>query len=266
MRFNGAPNNAILSSMIGVQLYSVREAMTAGTGEVLARLAAIGYRLVEPTFGLLGGDPAAFRRLLDEHGLAASSLHAPALGPMREEVALAAQAIGAHTVVVPTIPAPEFADAAGVARNAERLGEAAGWLARRDLRLAYHNHYWELAQHPTGQHALELLAALLPPEVDLEVDLYWAHVGGADVPALLGRLGERVRLLHVKDGPSTVDDPMTAVGAGVLPMAQILAAAPPTALRIVELDRCAGDIFEALADSYAYLCREPLGVAGEERT
>jgi sugar phosphate isomerase/epimerase len=251
--------------MIGVQLYSVREAMAAGADEVLGRLAAIGYEVVEPTFGLLGRDPAAFRGMLERHGLTACSLHAPALGPMREEVARAAHTIGAHTVVVPTIPAPEFADAAGVARNADRLAEAGAWLAEHGLNLAYHNHHWELAQRPAGQHALELLAALLPPQVGLEVDLYWAHVGGADVPALLGRLGERVRLLHVKDGPSTVDDPMTAVGAGVLPMAEILAAAPAGAQRIVELDRCAGDVFTALADSYSYLRREPLGAGSGER-
>jgi hypothetical protein len=46
---------------------------------------------------------------------------------------------------------------------------------------------------------------------------------------------------------------MTAVGAGALPIPAILAAAPPGAGRIVELDECATDIFEALAASVAYL-------------
>lgn len=239
--------------MLGVQLYSVREAMAGGADRVLGRLAEIGFSIVEPTFDLLGGDPVGFARLLDSHGLTACSLHAPVLGPRREAAAEAAHAIGAHTVVVPGISAPDFADPATVARNAEKLAEVGAWLAARGLRLAYHNHHWELAQRPAGEHALQLLASLLPPEVDLEVDLYWAHVGGADVPSLLRVLGDRVRLLHVKDGPSTVDDSMTAVGAGVLPIREILAAAPPQAQRIVELDRCAGDMFEALADSYTYL-------------
>lgn len=252
---------------LGVQLYSVREAMAAGASgasEVLHRLAEIGYRVVEPTFGLLGGDPQGFRRLLGEHGLAACALHAPLLGPMREEVARAALDLGVETVVVPTIQASEFSTAAGVARCAERLGDAAAFLAGHGLRVAYHNHHWELAQHPSGQPGLELLAALLPDEVGLELDVYWAHVGGADVPALLGTLGERVRLLHVKDGPATVDDPMTAVGAGVVPIPDILAAAPPTAVRIVEIDRCEGDMFTALADSFGYLDGLALG-AGAAR-
>lgn len=239
---------------IGVQLYSVREAMTSSRPEeVLARLTQIGYAFVEPTFGLLGGDPNGFRQLIKQHHLSAPSIHGPVLGPMREQVADAALEIGADTVVVAVIPEAEFTTAAGVARSAERLAEAATWLAARDLKLAYHNHHWELAHHPGGQPALELLAALLPPEVALEVDIYWAAVGGANVPDLLTRLGNRVRLLHVKDGPSTVEDPMTAVGAGVLPILEILAAAPPDAHRIVELDRCDGDIFTALTDSYDYL-------------
>lgn len=242
---------------IGVQLYSVRADLQAGTpGDVLGRLAAMGYSLVEPTFGLLNGDALGFRRVLDDLGLTASSLHGPALGPLRPQVAEAAHAIGADTVVVPVIPDTDFATAAGVARSAERLAEAADSLTALGLRLAYHNHHWELASRPGGQAGLELLAALLPPEVGLEVDVYWAAVGGADVPALLRDLGDRVRLLHVKDGPATVDDAMTAVGSGTLPIREILAASPE-ALRIVELDRCDGDVFEALAASFAYLKELP---------
>jgi len=238
---------------VGVQLYSVREAMAADPKGVLSRLAGIGYRNVEPVFGLLGGDPPGFRRLLDANDLTARSLHAPVLGTAREEIAEAAQAIGAQTVVVPSIPEPEFATAAAVARTAERLADAASWLENHGLELAYHNHQWELAQRPAGQPALELLAGLLPPQVALELDVYWAQVGGVDVPALLGRLGDRVRLMHIKDGPAVKGEAMTAVGTGVLPIREILDAAPPQALRIVELDRCDGDIFTALEESFAYL-------------
>jgi sugar phosphate isomerase/epimerase len=126
-------------------------------------------------------------------------------------------------------------------------------LADEGLGLGYHNHVHELALLPGGTPALEALAAGLDPSVLLEVDTYWAAVGGQDVPALLGRLGERVRYLHVKDGPVTKDDPMTAVGAGRMPVAEILAAAPAAAWRVVELDRCATDLMTAVADSLTWL-------------
>ena len=81
-----------------------------------------------------------------------------------------------------------------------------------------------------------MLAARLAPEVVLQVDTYWAYAGGADVPALLTRLGDRVVALHIKDGDGSLDPTkQVPVGSGVLPVWDIIAAAPE-ALRVVELD------------------------------
>ena len=78
-------------------------------------------------------------------------------------------------------------------------------------------------------------------------------VGGADPVALLERLGSRVQLLHIKDGPlSTNDLEQVAVGSGSMPVPAILAAAPQ-AIRVVELDDFDGDMLTAVADSAAYL-------------
>ena len=87
----------------------------------------------------------------------------------------------------------------------------------------------------------------------LEVDTYWAAVGGVPAPELLGRLGERVQFLHVKDGPIT-DDPKAQLpaGTGAMDVPAVLAAAPD-ALRVIEFDDYAGDIFAGLAASLAYL-------------
>jgi sugar phosphate isomerase/epimerase len=109
-----------------------------------------------------------------------------------------------------------------------------------------------------GRAALEVLAAALDDGVLLEVDTYWAAVGGQDVPALLGRLGDRVRYLHVKDGPITKDDPMTAVGAGRMPVAEVLAAAQSAEWHIVELDRCATDMLTAVEESLDWLAEHGL--------
>ena len=46
---------------------------------------------------------------------------------------------------------------------------------------------------------------------------------------------------------------MVAVGGGTLDIAGVLGAAPTAAWHIVELDRCATDMFEAVAASYTYL-------------
>src|SRR5699024_12390346 len=81
------------------------------------------------------------------------------------------------------------------------------------LTIGYHNHWWELAQQIEGRPALEVFADLLDERIVLEVDTYWAAVGGVDAPDLLRRLGERVKFLHVKDGP-IIDDPKAQLPPG----------------------------------------------------
>jgi sugar phosphate isomerase/epimerase len=236
---------------LAVQLYSVRDRMTSDRREVLRRLAEIGYGGVEPYDPL--NDPAGFRDLLSEFGLTACSTHAAVHGDKREEILAAAGTIGLDTVIVPAISPDEWTDAAGVDRTAAVLNETATRAADLGIRIGYHNHWWELENQVDGKTALEALVDRLAPEVIIEVDVYWAHVGGQDVPALLGRLGDRVRYLHVKDGPATKGEPMTAVGAGTLPIPEILAAGKSVEWRVVELDECATDMVEALAGSHAYL-------------
>jgi len=142
---------------------------------------------------------------------------------------------------------------------ADELNGIASWIADHGLRLGYHNHDFELSSLIGGRPALEVLADALDDRVVLEVDTYWAAVGGQDVPELLGRLGERVRYLHVKDGPAVSrDDFMTAVGSGRLPVAEILAASPSAQWHVVELDRCATDVLSAVGDSLAWLAAQGL--------
>jgi sugar phosphate isomerase/epimerase len=242
-----------MSKPISVQLYSVREHMAEDRDATLRRIAGLGYQAVEPYSP--ADDPKGFKALVDELGLTVSGTHAgglvrdPEPGPTFEAVAT----LGTRLAIVPAgIPEAEFTTRDGIARAADLLNGLAEQAEGYGLTLGYHNHWWEFEPKIDGVHALEVLAERLSPQVVLEIDTYWAAVGGAQVPELLGRLGDRVVALHVKDGPVVKGEPHTAVGAGAMPVAQILAARPD-AWRVVELDSCAGDIFEALAASHAYL-------------
>ncbi|MFB4283774.1 sugar phosphate isomerase/epimerase family protein [Nonomuraea sp. MTCD27] len=237
---------------ISVQLYTVREPLAADRDTVLRRIAEIGYRAVEPYDPMT--DPKGFREVADDLGLSVSGTHAYALLDREPaEVFDAIATIGTDKVIIPAgIAEEEFTTRDGLARAADLLNGLAEQAAGHGMRIGYHNHWWEIEPRVDGRHAVEVLADLLAPEVFLEIDTYWAAVGGADVPALLGRLAGRVEALHVKDGPGVKGEPHTAVGRGVMSVPEILAAAPD-AWRVVELDECATDIFAALADSHAYL-------------
>jgi sugar phosphate isomerase/epimerase len=150
--------------------------------------------------------------------------------------------------------APErWTSAAGVREIAAELTEAAAKASAYGLRLGYHNHWFELENELDGRHALEVFAAAVGPSVVLEVDTYWAAVGGADVPALLGRLGDRVRALHLKDGPIDKDpDTQVPLGEGAMPVAAVVAAATAVEVPVLEFDGYAGDLFEGIARSAAF--------------
>jgi len=95
------------------------------------------------------------------------------------------------------------------------------------------------------------------PDLRAQLDTYWCTFGGADAPAVLKRYGKRIPLLHIKDGPLVPGQPHphTAVGKGKMDFPTVIAAADPDVCKwlIVELDSCATDMVEAVADSYKYL-------------
>jgi sugar phosphate isomerase/epimerase len=236
---------------LSLQLYTVRYKLEEDFDATLARIAEIGYKLVEP-FGLVGLAPK-LAEALPKYGLSAPSTHA---GLLREEsgpIFEAAKQLGITTVIDPHVDPARWQTAEDIQATAEALNKAAVEAADHGITVGYHNHHFELVSQIDGRHGLEILADHLSPEVILEVDTYWAAVGGADVPALLGRLGDRVKALHVKDGDGTLDNKaQVAVGDGTIAVNEILAAAP-TALRVVELDDYTGEIFDAVAGSFTYL-------------
>ena len=101
--------------------------------------------------------------------------------------------------------------------------------------------------------------------MSLELDLCWASAGGADVAALVDRLGDRVTALHVKDGtldplPSLEAVPTDQVpaGQGVVPLAAALDVAAHVQYAIVEFDAYSGDIWQGVQAGYEFLAARGL--------
>lgn len=236
---------------LSVQLYTVRNALAEDFDGTLERIAGFGYTQVEPFqfVNFLDGLGA-----LAKHGLTAPTAHVGLLAGDQDEIFAAAEQLGIGTVIEPAVREPQWQGAAAIREVAAQLNAAAEKAAVHGLRVGYHNHWWELQSMVEGRHGLEVLADHLAPEVVLEVDTYWANAGGADVPALLGRLGDRVVALHVKDGDGSLDTKkQVAVGSGTLPVWDYITAGPENALRVVELDDSAGDLLDAVRDSRTYL-------------
>lgn len=238
---------------ISVQMYSVREALAHDFQGTVARLVELGLTHAEPYHLLEYRDELVQAR--EQHAIDFPSVHQSFLGDVDfAEVLEAAQAVGVQYLVDPFWNPEDWTDAGRVRALAATLNERAAAAAGTGIRVGYHNHHFELASQLDGRSALELFASELDPQVVLEIDTYWAAVGGADVPTLLDTLGERVQLVHLKDGDLS-EDPAAQLplGEGKMPLAQTLDASSQVAYGVIEFDDYAGDMFEGIAASISHL-------------
>lgn len=244
---------------ISIQLYSVREEAKEDFPGVLKKIADFGYKGVEPA-GLHGYAPAEIRRIVDDLGMVVSSAHMPLVTSenINETVDIAG-ALG-FDMVISGKDSPEFETLGTIKAAATAFQTGAELLKPHGLRMGYHNHWWEMHEID-GQLALETFLELAP-DVFSELDTYWAcNFGAVDVPALLARQAARCPILHIKDGPLVQDQPHTAVGAGKMDFASVIAAADESVLEwvVVELDQCATDMLTAVNESCQYLTASGLG-------
>ncbi|MFD1721603.1 sugar phosphate isomerase/epimerase family protein [Amnibacterium endophyticum] len=237
---------------LSVQLYSIRDAIAEDLPGSLARIREIGLEGVEP-YGFVER-ATDYRAALDAAGLVAPSAHAPVLKMDDPRRAFdAAKEIGVDFLIDPSTDPQRWTSASGVSELAQQVNETAALAAEAGLTFGYHNHWWELENAVGPVPALEAFAAQLDPAVILEVDTYWVEVGGASAVDVLAHLGERVRFIHVKDGPRTREtEAQLPAGQGSMDIPAVLNAAPG-AVRVLEFDAYRGDVFEGLAESMAYV-------------
>jgi sugar phosphate isomerase/epimerase len=236
---------------LGVQLYSVRDDIgpeqLSGT---LRALAAMGFTHVEPYRILDDTDKLA--ATLEETGLRATAAHANVVTAERDDYLAAARRLGLGTLIVPWTDPERLRDRDGIAAVAGAINDAARVAAGQGIRVGYHNHDFEFSQHVDGVPAYEILTDALDESVGLEVDTHWASVGGADVLALLPRLGDRVRFLHVTNEPPDDDPPVLGVDIAGRMDEVIAAGRGLGAMTVLEIVVHEGDVFPVLERNAAF--------------
>ncbi len=242
---------------IGVQLYTVRSLMAEDVAATLAAVAAIGYSEVEFA-GYFDHTPDEIRGMLGANGLTAPATHVgldQVRGDALEASIESAQAIGHGWLVVPSLP-ESLRTADGYREVAGILNEAGAAAAFAGIRVGYHNHAFEfepVGEDPAGPTGYSVLVDNLDPAlVDLEIDLHWSAVGGADALALFEAYPGRFPLCHVKG--LSADGRMVDVGAGEIDWAGIFEHSDHAGLRhyFVEHDQ-PDDALASIEASYRYL-------------
>jgi sugar phosphate isomerase/epimerase len=234
-----------------VQLYTLRESITTDVAGTLERLASMGFENVELFRIELYRDE--YRSALAQTGLRPLSAHSSLVDGDASAAIGAAAELGIGTLIDPRINAARWTTRADIEGAAADLNAVAQRARDAGIAIGYHNHDDEIRHDFDGMTGLEVFSEALDDDIVLEIDTFWSEVGGVSASELISRLGARVKFLHVKDGPyTTTISEQQPLGHGEMPLADILKAAPD-AVRVVELDDYAGDMFEAVEQSLRYL-------------
>ena len=254
---------------IGVQLYTVRDAIKADLPGTLRRIAAMGFEGVETAFWPEGVTLATAARALREVGLPVSSCHVELpIGDKRQVMLDTAAAFSCTRMIWHGWPEDSrYSTLDGTKALAAIYNESNRFAKANGLQFGIHNHWWEYRNRVGERFVYEVLLEEMEPDIFMEVDTYWVKVAGHAPSEIVRSLGPRAPMLHIKDGPAVFrdnlaldnPDPMTAVGRGTQDFPAIVRAANGnTEWMIVEMDKTATDVFGALQDSYDYLIRNKL--------
>jgi sugar phosphate isomerase/epimerase len=245
---------------LALQLYSVRDAAKDDFAGTLKKVAEMGYAGVELA-GMHGHTAEQVRDMLQDVGLKATSVHqGDVTSENVSEVAESARMLRFDNIVIPHRPAECFHDPMAIEQLANDLEVTAGLLEAQGMTLSYHNHDHEMVLID-GRHAFEILLELAP-RLRPQVDTYWASDHGKYDPAeFVANVGARARSIHIKDGPLEKGAAMTALGTGRMDIPAVVEAADAfegIEWLIVELDRCDGDMLQAVEQSAKYMIGEGL--------
>jgi sugar phosphate isomerase/epimerase len=264
---------------IGIQLYTIRDAMQRDFEGSLAKVAGIGYKEVElagfsqaskGAVTFWSKTPQEIRRALHHYGLSSPSAHVSFESldsNFFPKVVDAGYTIGNRYIVMPWIE-ERYRKQEGFWKQAADIFNCSGEVCRKaGIQFAYHNHWFEFLP-VNGKLPYDILLENCDPNlVKMQLDICWICITGKDPVQYFNRYPKRFPMLHVKDikkyppvaaggsqnfGDSLSD--MIEVGSGIIDWKSILSQAGKAGIKhfIVEHDKPANP-FESIASSYAYL-------------
>jgi sugar phosphate isomerase/epimerase len=216
---------------VGLELYTVRDALQKDLMGTVRAVAKIGYTLVEfysPYYSWTPQQASDMRKLLDDLGVRCLSTHndSKALAPDGLQKAIDLnQAIGSKYIVMAS-PGGDVTGAAGWQAVADRLNAAAERLAPLGMSAGYHNHgpEWKAVE---GKRPMDILAGATTKNVALQFDVGTCVASGADPVAWITANPGRIKSMHCKDWAPQKNYGVL-FGEGVSPWAKIFEAAEST--------------------------------------
>ncbi len=217
---------------VGIQLYTIRDAMAADVVGTLQKVSDMGYKNLElasyANGKFYGYEPTEFRKIVNDMGMDIISSHTSVeaegiTSESAKKMAADHAILGVKYCVQPWIEE--------VDRNIESYKRMIGdWnevgkiMKSTGIQFAYHNHNFEF----TNINGIVPYYDIFMPEMDadlitMELDMYWATKAGQNPVEMFEKYPGRFQLFHFKDMAEksapfyeVIKDDITSVGAGLI--------------------------------------------------
>jgi sugar phosphate isomerase/epimerase len=200
----------------GIQMFSIRDLAQKDLEAALRTVSEQGYKYIEFA-GFHGNSAEDVAAWLKKYGLVVSGTHTgwEELTPDRiMGTILYHKIIGNKNIIIPWA---DLSDRLKLGQFVALVNQAQPLLAQHGITLSYHNHKDEFLPNKFGQIPHEVLERCT--NIKFEIDTFWAYAAGKDPIALLERLGDRVSVIHLKDGLAGGQG--KALGEGTAPVAAV---------------------------------------------
>lgn len=256
---------------IGLQLYTLRDALPKDVKGTLEKISKIGYNEVE-TYGFsakdafFGTSVKDFKSILSDNGLKATSGHYDFNGYIKDgntdflKASIeAANTLGSEYLVVPYLAEPLRQNIDDYKKIAQKLNEAAELCKKSGIKLGYHNHDFEFQDHNGTTGYDVLLKETDKNLVHFELDLYWVVRAGKDPIQLFKENSGRFSMWHVKDMDKVNQDWNTEIGKGSIDFKAIFANAKLSGMKRFFIEHETNyipDPLGSISTSYKYVNKD----------
>lgn len=199
---------------VGLQLFSIKEAMKENPLEAIRKAAECGYRYIEVAnhnaledMGIgFGVKAEEVNKLLKDVGASIVSAHIYPFDKEKYKYILEYNAeIGNQNIIYPM---GRFKDMDDVLNQCEMLNEYGEMTRKYGMKFYYHNHANEFMTVERKLIMDVIMDNTDADKVGFELDTFWAMRGGIDPVEYIRKYQDRIGLLHQKDMAKGTDSPI----------------------------------------------------------
>jgi len=194
---------------IGLQLYTIRDAMATDVPVSLKRVSDAGYKYIElagyADGRFYGMDPAEFKKLVNDLGMEIISSHTQveAQGITLDNAKKMAEDhanLGVKYCVQPWVVEEARKTVASYQKMVADWNLVGGIMKEHGIMFGYHNHNFEFDTVEGKVPYFDIFLAELDKDlVTMELDLFWTTKAGQNPVEIIKKYPGRFQLFHMKD-------------------------------------------------------------------